>query len=127
MWFIMIPTPRSRPPRLNLAPARKLDVSHPVADAGDGHGRSWLLDKTKLNTDSDKAIKIATAQPLLNNLTLKATQLWLEHGDNGPQWRVKLWAAKLKNPSDDADIGVVIISSDDGSVIKADLHPNSVD
>jgi hypothetical protein len=42
-------------------------------------------------------------------------------------WEVQLWAAKLKNPSDDADIGVVIISTADGSVIKTDLHPNSVD
>jgi hypothetical protein len=33
----------------------------------------------------------------------------------------------LKNPNDDADIGVVIISSNDGSVIETDLHPNSVD
>src|SRR5690242_20940837 len=30
-------------------------------------------------------------------------------------WRVQLWAAKLKNPNDDADIGVVIISTDDRS------------
>jgi hypothetical protein len=46
--------------------------------------------------DSDKAHEIATSQPLLKNLTLKATQLWLEHGDLGPQWRVKIWAAKFK-------------------------------
>ena len=85
------------------------------------------LPAAKLKIDSDQAIKIATAQPLLKNLTLKATQLWLEHGDSGPQWRVKLWAAQLKNPNDDADIGVVIISSNDGSVIETDLHPNSVD
>jgi hypothetical protein len=63
----------------------------------------------------------------LQNLTLKATQLWLEHGDLGPQWRVKLWAARLKNPNEDADIGKVILSAADGSILKIDLHPNSVD
>jgi hypothetical protein len=86
-----------------------------------------VLDRTKLDVDSDRAINIARAQPVLEHLTLKASQLWLEHGDEGPQWRVKLWAAKLKNPNDNADIGVVIISAADGSVIKTDLHPNSVD
>ncbi len=80
-----------------------------------------------MKIDSDKAIKIAAAQPLLKNLTLKATQLWLEHGDTGPQWRVKLWAAKLKDPNDNADVGSVIISSTDGYVVKTALHPDSVD
>jgi hypothetical protein len=42
-------------------------------------------------------------------------------------WTVQLWAAKLKDPNDDADIGVVILSATDGSVVKTDLHPNSVD
>ena len=85
------------------------------------------LDATKLKIDSDKAIKIATAQPLLKNLTLKATQLWLEHGDNGPQWTRQALGRQIENPTDDADIGIVIISAADGSVIKTDLHPNSVD
>jgi len=80
-----------------------------------------------LKVDSDKALKIATAQPLLKNLTLKATQFWLQRGGEGPEWKVKLWAARLKDPNDDADVGVVIISATDGSVIKTDLHPNSVD
>jgi hypothetical protein len=106
---------------------QKLDISHPGRFLEIFTDEKQPLDATKLKIDSDKAIKIATEQPLLKNLTLKATQLWLEHGDNGPQWRVKLWAAKLENSNDDADIGIVIISSDDGSVIKTDLHPNSVD
>ena len=59
-----------------------------------------MLDGSKLKVDSDQAIQIATSQPVLENLKLKATQLWLEHGDNGPQWRVKLWAARLKNPDE---------------------------
>jgi hypothetical protein len=105
----------------------KLDVSHPwrmIEMATDDH---QILEKSKLNVDSNKAIRIATAQPLLKNLTLKATQLQLQHGDTGPEWHVKLWAAKLSHPEEDADIGVVIISTDDGTVISTDLHPNSVD
>jgi hypothetical protein len=33
----------------------------------------------------------------------------------------------LKNPNEDADIGIVILSAADGSILKIDLHPNSVD
>ncbi len=92
--------------------------------AGDDH---TVLDSSKLKVDSDRAIRIATSQPLLENLKLTSTQLWLEHGDSGPQWRVKLWALRLKNPQEDADIGIVILSATDGSIVKIDLHPDSVD
>jgi hypothetical protein len=63
----------------------------------------------------------------LKALTLKASKLTLEHGDESPVWKVQLWAAKLNNPNKDVDIGVVILSATDGSVIKTDLHPNKVD
>jgi hypothetical protein len=129
IWYVVYYDPDAtfKAVEVKFGAGQKMDVSHP------GRLLEWFTDEklplpaAKLKIDSDQAIKIATAQPLLKNLTLKATQLWLEHGDSGPQWRVKLWAAQLKNPNDDADIGVVIISSDDGSVIETDLHPNSVD
>jgi hypothetical protein len=129
IWYVVYYDPDAtfKAVEVKFGAGQKLDVSHPgrvLELIGDNKQQ---LDATKLKIDSDKAIKLATDQPLLKNLTLKATQLWLEHGDTGPQWRVKLWAAKLKNPSEDADIGVVILSSDDGSLIKIDLHPDRVD
>ncbi len=92
-----------------------------------------VFDKSKLKVDSDDAIKTATAEPLLKNLTIKATQLWLDStmkpdlSVEGPVWRVRLWAAKLRNPNDQADIGDVYISALDGKVVKTDLHINRVD
>jgi len=105
----------------------KMDVSHPgrVLELVSDDKRP--LDPTKLVVDSDQALKIATAQPILKNLALKASQLWLEHGDLGPQWRIKLWAAKLKDPNDRAEIGAVVLSANDGSLIKVDIHPGRVD
>jgi hypothetical protein len=86
-----------------------------------------LLDPKKLKTDSDKAIKIATADPLLDKLTIRATQLWLDYSNNGPVWKVRLWASKLRNPNDMADIGDVYINAEDGEVTRRDLHINRVD
>jgi hypothetical protein len=129
IWYVVYYDPDStfKAVEVKFGAGQKLDVSHPGRFLESFTDEKQPLDASKLNIDSDKAIKIATEQPLLKNLTLKATQLWLEHGDTGPQWRVKLWAAKLKDPNDDADIGIIILSSNDGSVIKTDLHPNSVD
>ena len=92
-----------------------------------------VFDKAKLKVDSDAAIKTAAAEPLLKNLTLKATQLWLDSNlkfdlsVEGPVWKVRLWAAKLKNPNDNAEVGDVYISAADGTVLKSDLHINRVD
>ena len=105
---------------------QKLDVSHPLRLLEPITGGDRVLDSSKLKVDSNKALKIAMAEPLLKPLTLKASQLWLQHGDLGPQWKVRLWAAKLKDPSDDAEVGEVVISTADGSVIKRDLHPGKV-
>ena len=129
IWYVVYYDPDAtfKAVEVKFGAGQKMDVSHPGRLLERFTDEKLPLPAARLKIDSDQAIKIATAQPLLKNLTLKATQLWLEHGDSGPQWRVKLWAAQLKNPNDDADIGVVIISSNDGSVIETDLHPNSVD
>ncbi|HZV34505.1 MAG TPA: hypothetical protein VFB72_07990, partial [Verrucomicrobiae bacterium] len=85
------------------------------------------LDMKKMNVDSDRAISIATNQQELKGLTLRATQLWLQHGPNGPQWKVRVWAARLRNPGRDAEVGDVYISANDASVLKSDLHIGRVD
>ena len=129
IWYVVYYDPDAtfKAVQVKFGAGQKLDVSHPGRILEQFSDDKKPLEATRLKIDSDKAIKIATAQPLLKNLTIKATQLRLEHGDTGPQWRVKLWAAKIKKPSDSADIGSVILSSEDGSILKADLHPNRVD
>jgi hypothetical protein len=129
IWYVVYYDPDAtlKAVEVKFGAGQKLDVSHPLRLLEPVTGNDRTLDSTKLKVDSDKALKIAMAEPLLKNLTLKATQLWLQHGDQGPEWKIKLWAAKLKNPNDDADVGVVVVSAADGSVVKSDLHPGSVD
>lgn len=129
IWYVVYYDPDAtlKAVEVKFGAGKKLDVSHPLRLLEPITGNDKVLDKDKLKTDSDRALEIARSQPVLKNLTLKASQLWLGHGDEGPVWKVKFWAAKLKNPNDDADIGVIYISAADGSVVKTDLHPNSVD
>jgi len=129
IWYVLYYDPDAtlKAVEVKFGAGRKLDVSHPLRLIEPVTGGDKALDRSKLKVDSDKALKIATVEPLLKSLTLKATQFWLQHGDEGPVWRVRLWAAKLKNPNDDADVGDVYISADAGKVVRTDLHPNSVD
>ena len=106
---------------------KKLDVKHPMRQPFSYINDKNILDQKVLKIDSDKAIKIAMAEPLLDKLTIRATQLWLEKVDNVATWRVRLWAQKLRHPDDDANIGDVSISAEDGKVLKVDLHIDRVD
>lgn len=106
---------------------KKMKVTRPMRMLEPVTGKDKALDRSKIKIDSDKAISIATAEPLLKSVNLRATQLWLEGSAAGPVWKVRLWAAKLKNPTDDANIGEVFISAEDGKVTRSNLHINSVD
>jgi hypothetical protein len=106
---------------------QKLQVKRP-ARVFELAGKAHLpMDRDKLKIDSDKALDIATKEPLLKNLKLLASRLTLEAWEGAPTWKVRLWAAKLRNPNKDADIGEVFISAETGKVLKNDLHIDRVD
>jgi len=112
---------------VKLGAGKKLEVKRPMRQPFAYINYKNVLDLKKISVDSDKAIKIATAEPLLDKLKIRATQLVLDRKDATPVWRVRLWAEKLRDSRKDADIGEVKINAEDGTVIESDLHINRVD
>ncbi len=129
IWYVVYYDPDAplKNVEVKFGAGQEMKVTRPVRPFEVPTHEDKVLDRTKLTVDSDRALEIAKSQELLKNLTLRASQMWLQRGEGGAVWKIKLWAAKLKNPSHDADIGVIIISATDGSMVKLDLHPNSVD
>jgi hypothetical protein len=129
IWYVTYfdPDATFKATEVKFGAGKKLEVKRPARMLEYGRKESEMMDRNKLNIDSDKAIKIAINEPTLKGLNLVATQLWLQNGDEGPEWRVRLWAQKLRHPDKDADIGEVHIKAEDGSVVKDDLHINRVD
>jgi hypothetical protein len=115
-----------RATEVTYSEGKKVDVKRPMRMFQFGTSDEKRLDHRKLNLDSDQALAIAARDSSLANLKLVASELTLEHSDLGPIWKVRLWAAKTKNTSDDADLGTVQILADDGTVVKRDLHPDRV-
>lgn len=136
IWYVVYydPTATFKATEVKFGKGKMLEVKRPIRMIERVTGDDQMLDRKKLNVDSDKAIKTALAEEMLDKLTITATQLWLQRagggvGDaagNDAVWKVKIWAAKLRKP-EDADIGEVFISADSGKVLKTDLHINSVD
>jgi len=132
IWYVVYYDPDAtlKAVEVKFGAGKKMEVKRPVRLLEPITKADEPLSPEKLKVDSDTALAIARREPLLGNLTLKASRLILErHGmdDPTPVWRIRLWAAKLENPRDNADVGEVIISAEDGTVLKRDLKPAHVD
>lgn len=132
IWHVVYHDPDAtlKAVEVKFGAGRKMDVSRPIRLIEPITKGDEPLARDQLKVDSDKAIEIATREPLVEKLTLKSARLILErrnHDDRSPVWKVRLWAAKFKNPNDSADIGEVVISAEDGRVLKSDLKPDRID
>src|SRR5437762_6652837 len=136
IWYIVYYDPDAslKATEVKFGAGRKLTVKRPLRLLEPVTGDDSALNRDKMKVDSDKAIQIALKEPLLDKLTVKATELKLvragdmfNRDNNAPVWRVRLWAAKLRNPNRDADLGEVVITAEDGKVLKTDLHINRID
>lgn len=115
---------------IKFAAGQKVSVKRTARLIQPVTGAHKELPKAKLKIDSDRALDLAKGEPLLKNLTLKASRLDLERRsavDDMPVWKVELWAAKLDNPNKSVSVGEVFISAEDGKVVKNDLKISRVD
>jgi len=130
IWFVGYydPDATAKATEIKFAAGTKVSVKRPARVLEPITGAHHELPKEKLKIDSDKAIEIAKNEPLIKNLTLTNAELKLERGeDDQPVWKVKLWAAKIRRPSDTVNIGEIHVSAEDGKVVKNDLKPGRVD
>jgi hypothetical protein len=129
VWYVVYYDPDAslKATEVKFGAGKKLTVKRPARLLEPITKSHRELPRQKLKIDSDKAISIATTDSLLNNVKLTNTQLWLEHSDDGPRWRVRLWAEKVRNPNQTAEIGQIMLSAEDGKIIEHDLHLNRVD
>lgn len=131
IWYIVYydPDATAKATEVKFAAGQKISVKRPARVFEMIGGADRALPKDKLKIDSNQALEIAQKEPLLANLTLKASELKLERwGDADlPVWKVRLWAAQLSHPNKMANIGEVFISADEGKVVKNDLKPGRVD
>jgi hypothetical protein len=128
IWYVEYFDPNSagKATEIKFEAGEKTDVSYKGNFLGLAK-RPQELPKDKLLVDSDKALQAALSEPLLKNLTLKATRMTLEDLDGVPGWRVEIWAAKLQKPEESVKIGEVCIAADDAKLIRRDLKIKKVD
>src|SRR5688572_6131032 len=97
IWYVVLydTDATAKATEVKFGGGQKLSVKRPARVLEFvNRGGQLPLEKDKLKTDSDKAIKIATEEPMLKNLKVTATRLTLERWDATPAWKVRLWAEK---------------------------------
>jgi hypothetical protein len=138
IWYVVFydPTASLKAVEVKFGAGKMLTVKRPMRLLEPVTGGDLPLDREKLKIDSPEAIKVALKEPLLEKLKITATMLKLDRvgegvlgqgGSGQGVWKVRLWAAKLRNPEHDADIGEVWVAALDGQVVKNDLHIDRVD
>jgi hypothetical protein len=129
VWYVVYfdPTATFKSVEVKFGAGKMLDVKRPLRLLEPVTGGEKELPREKLKIDSNKAIKTATNEPILEKLTLKATQAKLEWWEEQPAWRIRVWAAKIQKPNEQADLGEVILSAENGKVLKSDLHIERAD
>ncbi|HYV27398.1 MAG TPA: hypothetical protein VFA77_07685 [Candidatus Eisenbacteria bacterium] len=130
LWHVVYYDPDAalKAVEVKFGAGKKMEVKRPVRLLEPITRANEPLLKEKLKIDSDKALDIASKEPVLGKLTLKASRMVLERrgfDDAAPVWKIQLWA-RLSNPADSVDIGEVVLSAEDGTVLKSDLHPDRV-
>ncbi len=128
IWYVTYYDPNSsgKATEIKFEAGEKTEMKYKSSFLGIGK-KPKELPKDKIKVDSDAAIRTATGEPLLKNLTLKATQLTLEEWQGIPTWKVDIWAAKLQKPERMVDVGEVYVSAEDGKVLRSDLKISKVD
>ena len=129
VWYVVYydPTATFKSVEVKFSAGKMVDVKRPFRVIERVTSNTRPIDKDKLKIDSDKAIEIALKEPILEGITPKAVSAKLEDAELGPIWIIRVWAAKLQKPSEQADLGELTLNAEDGKVIKNDLNISRVD
>ncbi|HEY1169754.1 MAG TPA: hypothetical protein VGH19_00165 [Verrucomicrobiae bacterium] len=129
VWYVVYrdETATMKTVEVKFGAGKMMDVKRPMRLLEPISDKNNILDEKKLKTDSDKALKVALKEPILENLKITASEMKLERGAIGePVWKISLWAAKLKS-SKDVKVGEIWLDCENGKVSKIDITPKRVD
>jgi sporulation protein YlmC with PRC-barrel domain len=124
VWYVVFydATAALKATEVKFVNGKMTDVKRPLRLLEATSDRSLSLDRSKIKLDSDDALQTALKEPALQTMKPSSSELRLERGETGtPVWKVQLWGAKTDDSKDDASLGTVTLSAEDGKTIRSDL------
>ena len=128
VWYVVFydPTAALKATEVKFVDGKMADVKRPLRLLEATSDRSESLDRSKIKLDSDQALETVLKEPALQAAKPTSSEMRLERGEAGaPIWRIQLWGAKADETKDDANLGSVTLSAEDGKVIKSDLKASN--
>ena len=130
VWYVVFydATAALKATEVKFTNGKMTDVKRPLRLLEATSDKSEPLDRSKIKLDSDDALQAALKEPALQNAKPSSSEMRLERGEGGaPIWKVQLWGAKADDSKDDASLGTVTLSAEDGKTIKSDLKTGKID
>ena len=130
VWYVVFydSTAALKATEVKFINGKMTDVKRPLRLLEATSDKSEPLDRSKIKLDSDDALQAALKEPALQNVKPSSSEMRLERGDAGaPIWKIQLWGAKADDSKDDASLGTVTLSAEDGKTIRSDLKTDKVD
>jgi len=130
VWYVVFydSTAALKATEVKFINGKMTEVKRPLRLLEATSDKSEPLDRSKIKLDSDDALQAALKEPALQNVKPSSSEMRLERGEAGaPIWKVQLWAAKTDDSKDDASLGTVTLSAENGRTIRSDLKTDKVD
>ena len=128
VWYVVFydPTAALKATEVKFVDGKMSDVKRPLRLLEATSNQSQPLDRAKIKLDSDEALQAALKEPALQTVKPTSSEMRLERGEAGaPTWKIQFWAPKADDSNDDANLGTVTLSAEDGKVIQSDLKSNN--
>jgi hypothetical protein len=121
-WFIVYCDARMKTTEVKFDGDKKPEPRRPFQLFARALNPAALLDSSKLKIDSDKALKIAQNERLLDKVKLTSSRMTLEKWEEMPVWKIHFWTEKPQEPGKSDDVGEIFVNAEDGKVVNRDLN-----
>jgi hypothetical protein len=122
IWCIVYCDARMKTKEVKFDGGKMLEARRPFQLFARAISPSALLDSSKLKVDSDKALKIAQNERLLDKVKLTNSRMTLEKWEEMPVWKIHFWTEKSPEAGKADDVGEIFVSAEDGKVVNRDLN-----
>jgi uncharacterized caspase-like protein len=80
------------------------------------------MDRKKLVKDSTDILEMVAAR--FPTIRLASSEFEIDHEKWVPLWRVKIWAYKINQPAQEAELGRIDVDASTGAILRDDLNPD---
>lgn len=128
-WYVVYydPSASMKSVSVKFVGGNMMEVKRPIRLLEAMMDKQGELNQKDLKIDSNKALKLALAEPVLEKLTIVSAKYKLEAEGFEPVWKIELWSASVKDPHKEIHLGEIWVSAKEGKILQDKVQVNRAD